>query len=600
MKYKFAWWHLLILIVIALFLIPSDKSSRLTDSTNAPDEFIYWNNDGATEIFPESKIYDKKPMNLFSLFSLYAGSDVIESGQTQEISFLTYSDYTCWDTKAQYRIFRPDGGDDPYFSSEGLISPGNYIFINFYYSNTNTEGAYDGWSWLTCEDDYNTFMMYNPGASGYAPGFLIGGIDYDYPLFTVEEPPDPCAPDHYTEKCYAGQLWWYDACNHRNDLSSDCGTGMCPPGATACDDCQPFQDHQGCSVDGDAAWFDDCNRLNSVIDDCDPATHQCVLEGSTATCQIIDTGCTQDTECADNEYCLVSAGTCLVGCRDDNDPECGPDQMCESHVCVTGCRDASDCDANEECADDPDDQVPWKVCITTGCDSDNDCGNQQICDQGTCTDVDCVNDGDCQGLEVCEVNTCVEVECLSDGNCAAGEYCAPDNTCQVTVNCTQDSDCGDLELCVNNQCSSVECVIDTDCDDEGDECNSNVCQTPCSADSNCEALEVCTIGYCTAIDCNRDEDCEGHSNCQDVMCECEDQTCIRIGGGGGGGSSSKSQSDEEPEIDWAKVAAEKDAREKAEKQKKLFYMLLLGAGAYLLSKQSKKGKKKKKERRKKK
>ena len=607
MKYKLKWWHLIIIFVLILFFISSDKLDKMDDSTNAPDEFLFWNNKGATEIFPKNKIIETKPIQP-SFFALYSASDIIAPGETQEISFLTYSNYICWDTKAQYRIFRPDGTDDAYFSNEGIISNGDYIFINFYYSNTGAEGAYDGWSWLTCEDDVDYFKNMNggcptgSGCENYAPGFIIGGIDYDYPLFTVETQSDPCDPQHYEEKCYDGQLWWYDACNHRNDLSDDCGTGMCPPGATSCDDCQPLEDHQGCSVDGDAAWFDSCNRLQSIIDDCGPneqcqltskdvqitgvATCECACGGDTPICMGDEcVECATDDDCGEFEECSTSL-TCEPTGACNNDENCDTGYICINSECVIGCRDDSECQTGEICENGQ--------CTDIGCSSNNDCGNSQICQAGECVDVNCVNDGDCIGLEICVDYTCETVECISDGNCDEGEYCTADNMCQISVDCTNDSDCGDLELCVDNVCSTVECKTADDCN-SGDECNDNICQTPCTENSNCESLEECTDGYCIEIDCIRDMDCAEHPSCTDVVCICEENVCIPAfnGGGGGGGSSTFDKDDDE--IDWEKIAAEQEAAEKAKKQKQMLYLLATGIIGYVIFQKTKKnGKKKRK------
>ncbi|HWE28969.1 MAG TPA: hypothetical protein VHB97_13260, partial [Polyangia bacterium] len=95
---------------------------------------------------------------------------------------------------------------------------------------------------------------------------------------------------------------------------------------------------------------------------------------------------------------------------------------------------------------------------TLGCNSDSDCGQQQVCSYvGCCGSYQCTSpcttNNDCgdPSLACDSGGHCYQPPCGGDNSCPAG-YSCNGQTCARTP-CTSDSDCGG-EYCVDGYCYS--------------------------------------------------------------------------------------------------------------------------------------------------
>ncbi len=136
-----------------------------------------------------------------------------------------------------------------------------------------------------------------------------------------------------------------------------------------------------------------------------------------------------DPGCEDGFTCAL--GECVEegGCTDD--AQCEGDLVCVEDACVEpacDCEEGQECNEADECVD-----------IDTPCESDDECGDLQICEEGECIDVDCFDDSDCScddGIPVCTDNAC-ECEPYCDGGCEGGfGCCIASNECvEIDVEC---------------------------------------------------------------------------------------------------------------------------------------------------------------------
>ena len=96
-------------------------------------------------------------------------------------------------------------------------------------------------------------------------------------------------------------------------------------------------------------------------------------------------------------------------------------------------------------------------------------------------------------------NTAVEAacefvpECETDDDCGVGERCQ-DGLCEPW--CDEDGDCPEGLLCLDNLCAEG-CHTDADCD-EGEICEDDACVVGCATDADCGPQESCEDGVCVS------------------------------------------------------------------------------------------------------
>ncbi|MCH2110310.1 MAG: hypothetical protein MK135_13385 [Polyangiaceae bacterium] len=198
-----------------------------------------------------------------------------------------------------------------------------------------------------------------------------------------------------------------------------------------------------------------------------------------------------------------------------------PDVFCESDK---ACRDN-----NQVC------DTARYVCVD--CLSDNDCGEESICEASTCSTVTaCTSTKDCSLEEVCASDLGRCVECNSDADCLGGASC-DENRC--VTDCSSAKECrATNSVCDADAGFCTECVSDADCSDGY--CNEGSCAAP-----------VCTpeMSYCNGdslVQCNAAGSALSVQNCNEG---CANSACI--GGSapanGGGNNGSGGNSSDEPE-----------------------------------------------------
>ena len=102
------------------------------------------------------------------------------------------------------------------------------------------------------------------------------------------------------------------------------------------------------------------------------------LENGCSEVESTDDTCTIDTDCKRGEVCGRS-GVCVAGCLSAAD--CPPMFSCDlsTNMCVQvmGCMSGADCDEGEACDRETGRCIP-------GCRDSFDCGNEEVCIQGSC------------------------------------------------------------------------------------------------------------------------------------------------------------------------------------------------------------------------
>lgn len=140
-----------------------------------------------------------------------------------------------------------------------------------------------------------------------------------------------------------------------------------------------------------------------------------------------------------------------------------------------------------------------QTCVV-GCQSDDDCGDGQTCDGGSCR-ASCTGDADCEPGRVCNdaSSTCVE-------------------------GCRDETDCPDDARCVDGYCA-VACSGSDECEVPGTECIGNVCVCPSDSvicDGECRTLDTnSNCGACGLA-------CEPGQECVDQTCFCPPGKCEPI------------------------------------------------------------------------
>ncbi len=129
-------------------------------------------------------------------------------------------------------------------------------------------------------------------------------------------------------------------------------------------------------------------------------------------CKKLFQGCGGKKKCCKGLLCVDGSCGCPAGTVPSGGKCSNPDPQ--------ECDNDNDCGANEIC------QNGKCVPEPPECDNDNDCGNDEICDDGECVPAppECVNDNDCGNFEVCENGECVfEPQCELDNDCPPNSVC---------------------------------------------------------------------------------------------------------------------------------------------------------------------------------
>ncbi len=286
-------------------------------------------------------------------------------------------------------------------------------------------------------------------------------------------------------------------------------------GLTLCVSCL-----MGCGPDNG----DQDNRSCSLRADC-PQGQRC--EANTCTTQT--KACTQDTQCAFDEYC--ASGSCAASSCESHDQCEGAGYVCAADRCRPGCTSTADCaGAGETC------NVMTLTCERTGCTATG-CAPFQMCDaqQSRCVPTGgCTNDLNCVAYGA-YINDDNDYICGAGGQCIIKPPCESDNDCNRTegeiceqregapnvcrLGCRDDSQCGTNQFCdLGPDRCVVGCASDNDCagidPNESYVCIELQCERTCTSANQCGVTgQICSgqPGICQG--CTSDNQCPGDQDC---------------------------------------------------------------------------------------
>ena len=270
-----------------------------------------------------------------------------------------------------------------------------------------------------------------------------------------------------------------DSETNRGPIGKADAAGSCalPDGGDACGG---MSDSGSCWCDDACAHFGDCCSDKASV--CDDAVDLC--DDFAGPCQ-------SDDDCGEGFACEVDPDTCSPSA-------CGCDPTTGQVICTADCGGA-ECVPTEQ-PDPCEDFVP-------PCQSDDDCGDGEVCgtDTTTCSPSVCGCDSETGN-----------VFCTQD---CAGKECMPDpfgNICDSFVGpCGSDDDCGD----------GMECVVDpTTCSPSACGCDPDTGSIICTQD--CGGAECRPV----ADECEQPLDCFNLFGAPTIECvgatwECNSGTC---------------------------------------------------------------------------
>jgi hypothetical protein len=174
----------------------------------------------------------------------------------------------------------------------------------------------------------------------------------------------------------------------------------------------------------------------------------------------------------------------MTGC--DADERCPDDSVCEDGRCRSGCRDDESCPFGAVCE-------PTARHCHTGCRTDAGCATGAICRDGQCTP-GCREHHLCRPQEHCNVVDTSSLDALMHG---ASGVCVAD--------CVDDTHCATGSVCANpgGECrpgcrTDEACALGGHCDLTRLECAAG-----CNNDPNrCAVGEACVRGTCSATACH--------------------------------------------------------------------------------------------------
>lgn len=328
-----------------------------------------------------------------------------------------------------------------------------------------------------------------------------------------------------------------------------------------------------CNVDADCPADELCVQApETCVEWPEPGDEVCFAPYVCEPASTEPAGCQSDADCGPDEACAIPACPPCAFIDDDgdgvNDIDCAP---CPSEgACVPSdpppaddCLSDADCAADEICSfeDTPDCACPFVdedgdgqsdiacdcgrpagTCVLDEqepppagqCDSDADCGPEQLCEIAVACpacvfideDGDGVNDAECPPC--IEEGWCVEAPptegCRADADCEAGEVCVSDTVCPACAPVDEDGDGVDDAQCppceTFSYCESLEGPEPAECYAESDCAAGERCERPqdfcvCPQEElacDCEApAGVCVPDAPTPGQCDTDADCgPGH------------------------------------------------------------------------------------------
>ena len=216
--------------------------------------------------------------------------------------------------------------------------------------------------------------------------------------------------------------------------------------------------------------------------------------------ETVETGCKEDSECADGEYCArMGADPRQNVCKAQNDrgTACTDKRQCSSGRCAWGfcadpdeCQEDKDCSDSEYCGDPISGKKSCKALLSRGhvCTGAAQCASNR-CPWGVCADPDeCRANSDCDDDEYCgdpiagkrsckmlksHGQACTDAVQCDTGRCSWG-FCADADACRSNADCAKNQRCGDPvsgkrtckdlltrgNACIkSSQCASDKCSL---------------------------------------------------------------------------------------------------------------------------------------------
>ncbi|MBL90585.1 MAG: hypothetical protein CMH56_02070 [Myxococcales bacterium] len=301
---------------------------------------------------------------------------------------------------------------------------------------------------------------------------------------------DPCSID---EQCGALGV---------NNLPNKCVEGYCAQGCGAC--AAGFQCTAGACIP--TAGIEVCETAIRCSEDLQcPDGQRCSDYG---ICLPL---CTTDADCSAGEICWQDAGPlqgqCVDGCQTgETRTSNGVSEVCHGNgrfdvPCDTPgfvCPEGTECNAEG-------------ICELTGCQTDADCPLvRTYCDTTTGECVPgCNSDDDCGAFEICEEGECKQQGCRGkDVSCNIGEWCCGHDLYDDASSCPAGVDEGSCFLTPDPWCRT--CNDDNDCADIDAFGQAAYCYELQGQDENGNDIsygKFCSVGCETNADCPRGLPC---------------------------------------------------------------------------------------------
>jgi hypothetical protein len=130
----------------------------------------------------------------------------------------------------------------------------------------------------------------------------------------------------------------------------------------------------------------------------------------------------------------------------------------------------------------------------------------------------CQSNDECPGNEVCDTGQARCVECLSPADCGDGQTCVA-NQCEARTGCGDSEDCPSGQVCKIETRVCVECLTNDDCDSGA--CEDETCVTPskCTEPADCaESGLLCNVESGECVECLTKGDCASGEDCSGFIC----------------------------------------------------------------------------------